>query len=152
MSYCASIRMYVNPALRPGLDALLWWLMDHHYSRPAAESIVRHAGREGTPTGCPYLEAEDEDGATEAFVSALPAVPPDAAAWDDESVLFDARMLADGVHPMPFPPEPDGPGYVPTAADLEDYARWAAELDARRDREEFYRLHPLGEFNAVRPD
>lgn len=183
MNHSGTIRLYVNPALRPGLEALRWALLDRHYSDHAAGRIVAHAAREGTPTGSPDLEPEDEGPATEAFVGALPSVRFDSAAWDDESVLFDAGMLAEGRHPWPIPAEPDGPfdrsvpadavlvppeflelppicggspdaggPYEPTAEDLADYARWSAELDARRDAEEWYRRHPLSEFNAIRPD
>jgi hypothetical protein len=44
------------------------------------------------------------------------------------------------------------PEYEPTAEDMADYCQWSAELDARRDAEDFYRRHPLAEFNAIRPD
>lgn len=107
MSHSRGISLMVNPALRPGLDALSWWLEDNHYSQHAREAILAHTAAEGTPTGSVYLEAEDEAEATEAFVSALPAVSMDDAAWDRPDVFLDAQMLADGTHPFPFGDEPD---------------------------------------------
>jgi hypothetical protein len=82
-----------NPALRPGLDALSLWLAEQRYSTHAIGRILAHAATEGTPTGSPYLDAEDEAGAREAFVDALAPVPGDSPAWDDPAVYLDAESL-----------------------------------------------------------
>jgi hypothetical protein len=76
------------------------------------------------------------------------SIPADAVLVPPE--LLDLAPISGGA------PE-DLPGlecepYVPTAEDLADYAQWSAELDARRDQEDFYRRHPLSEFNAMRAD
>jgi hypothetical protein len=122
-----SALFYTNPAIRPGLDALSWWLEEHHYSQHAREAILAHVAGEGTPTGCPYLEAEDEGPATEAFVSALPAVAYDSATWGDDgpddgdrSIPADAVLvppellelapivgMAPEDEPRPFAPSPE---------------------------------------------
>jgi hypothetical protein len=88
-----------NPALRPGIDALSFWLAEQRYSTHAIGRILAHAATEGTPTGSPYLDPEDEAGATDAFVDALAPVPCDSLAWDDPGVYLDAesiREAADG--------------------------------------------------------
>ena len=101
MNHSRGIPLYVNPAIGPALDALSRWLEDNHYPPRALERVVAYAARERTPTGSPCLKTEHEAGASGAFLRNLPAVPHDSPAWDDESVILDARMLADGVHPRP---------------------------------------------------
>jgi hypothetical protein len=115
------------------------------------KAILAHAAAEGTPTGSPYLEREDEAEATEAFVGALPDVPLDDPSWDDPTFVFDAEMLAEGNHPWPIPtrpeddddrsvppdavlmpPELEPEGFEPTTEDLEDLRRWALEVEAVR--------------------
>src|SRR6516165_8669136 len=81
MGHCAAIPIFVNPALQPGLDTLSWWLEDNHYSAHARERILAHAAAEGTPTGCRYLEREDEAGAEAVFVDALPPLEYSNPAW-----------------------------------------------------------------------
>lgn len=63
------------------LEALGAWLMDQHYSQHAQEAIVGFAAIEGTPTGSPYLDPEDEAAASEVFVEAMGEVPFEAAIW-----------------------------------------------------------------------
>lgn len=126
MSHSISVPLFINPAVRPGLDALSLWLEQAHYSQHAREAILAHAAREGTPTGSSYLEAEDEAGATGAYLRALPAVPYADPAWDDESVILDVPMMIDGTHPFPLAPisggaPDDGPAFTPTAEDWADY-------------------------------
>lgn len=154
-----TLPIYLNPALRPGLDALDWWLADAHYSQHARERIVSFAAAEGTLTGSPYLEAEDEADATDTFIGALPAVAGDNPAWDDQTVILDARLLADGNHPWPIPivsddddrtippeldPEEEETGefgpppgidpepYEPTEEDMAELRRWELETEGRR--------------------
>jgi hypothetical protein len=146
-----SIPFYANPPLRPGLDALSWWLEDRHYTPHARDRILAYAAARGTPTGSPDLEAGDEAEATEAFVGGLPDVPPDDPAWDDQTFVLDAEMLAEGNHPWPIPtrpeddddrsmppdavlmpPELEREGFDPTPEDLEDLRRWEQEIEAGR--------------------
>lgn len=63
------------------LEALGRWLADNHYSQHAQEAIVGFAAVEGTPTGSPYLDREDEATASDVFVEAMGEVPFDAAIW-----------------------------------------------------------------------
>jgi hypothetical protein len=76
-----------NPALRPGLDALSLWLAEQGYSTHAIDRILAYTAAADTPTGSPYLDDEDEAGATEAFVDALAHAPDDHPAWDDPGYL-----------------------------------------------------------------
>jgi hypothetical protein len=93
-----------NPLLAPGLQWLSRWLEDGHYSAHAREAILAYAGLHGTVTGAPMLEASDEEGASEAFVTGLKDVAYDDAGWDcDTSVLFCTDMLAEGNCPWPLP-------------------------------------------------
>lgn len=129
MSYCAAIHGVVNPAIRPGLDALDWWLADNHYSQHARERIVAYAAAEGTPTGSPYLEAEDEAEASEAFVGALPAVPFDSAEWGPDEDL-------DGLDLPPMcggGPDPDDELWWAQQARLADERAEAMESCRRLD-------------------
>jgi len=135
-----STPFYTNPIFQSGLDALSWWLEENHYSQHAREAVLAHTAAEGTPTGCAYLEAEDEGPATEAFVGVLPAVPYDSAEWgDDGPDDSDRSVPADAVL---VPPEllelapicGGGPKpFEPSDEDLTDYAAWSAELDAREE-------------------
>jgi hypothetical protein len=64
------------------MPALWSWLVDHHYSLHAVERIVAHTLAEGTPTGAPELDREDEELATEVWIEAMPRVPMAARDWD----------------------------------------------------------------------
>jgi hypothetical protein len=106
-STAPSIPCYRNPAYRPGLAALVGWLLDHSYSSHAIGRIEAHVATTGTLAGS-MIEPEDEAGAEEAFTAALPAVDLDSDAWDrDTGVLFDVAMLAEGNHPWPIVGGPD---------------------------------------------
>jgi hypothetical protein len=115
VSHSTALPRYINPAVRPGLDALSLWLEQNHYSQHARERILAHTAAEGCPFGSPCIELEDEAGASGAFLRALPAVPYDDPAWDDESVILDVAMLAAGTHPFPMPDD-DGRDIPPDAA------------------------------------
>jgi hypothetical protein len=136
------------------LAALGEWLLENHYSQHAAESIVAHAGRHGTPFGSPYLHAGDEAGASAAFVDAMEPVPYDSIDWG-AVVPPELEDWADGPDSPPIPgragridpaarrrwqaaelgvapisggaPEP----FEPSEADWADYRRYAEELEAR---------------------
>jgi hypothetical protein len=124
-----------NPALRPGLDALVGFLIDKDYTAHAVAHILGHVGATGCLATAEYLDREDEEAATEAFVEALPGVPYDAEAWarpdvylDAESILAAAgrRRIPRGVRLVPPELEPeDGP----TAADLAEYGHYLEALD-----------------------
>ena len=161
-----SVPLYRNPQLRPGLAALVAFLMERDYTSHAIGKVFDHAAVNGTPTGSPYLDAEDEAGAEAAFVDALEPVPFDSPAWDGEVMCLDAGMLAEGNHPWPIPTRPEDDDdrtippdaelvppevlelaaaglapiaggapepFIPSAADWEDYRRWADETDAREE-------------------
>jgi hypothetical protein len=135
-----STPFYTDPLFQSGLDALSWWLEEHHYSPHAREAVLAHTAAEGTPTGCADLEAEDEGPATEAFVGALPAVPFDSAEWGedgpddgDRSIPADAVLVPPEL--LELAPIVGGApeSFTPTDEDLADYAAWSAELDAREE-------------------
>jgi hypothetical protein len=106
----------VNPVIRRALGELSTLLEDYHYSQHARERIVAYTAREGTPTGCPELDPEDDHDAEMVFVAELPEIPFDSPAWDREDVFLDVRMLAAGVHPLPFGDGPDAPDADPQFA------------------------------------
>jgi hypothetical protein len=161
MSHCTarSIPMYRNPALHPGLAALVAWLLEQRYSSHAIGRIESFVAVHGTLAGS-MIEPEDEAEAEAVFVDALPAVPLDSDAWDrDQAVTFDAVMLAAGNHPWPTPAVGDddraapsdfdaamdsledlpapvcggAPRYEPTPEDWASLRAWSEDLDRRRD-------------------
>jgi len=175
MWHCTRIPLDVNPQVAAAVDQLGILLDDYHYSAHARARILAWTTREGTPTGCPELDREDEADVEQVFVEALAEVPFEAAAWDREDVCLDATMLVAGLHPLPFGDGPDAPeadpamafplirplaeriavppvcgggaAYEPTAEDLADFADWAEEWRRRRDTEDY-----LARFNDVRDD
>jgi hypothetical protein len=98
--------LYVSPSTRKALEALATLLLDYHYSAHAIGRIAAYAAANGTPTGCAYLDREDEADATEVFVAELGPVDYDSPAWAREDVFLDVELLAAGTHPAPFG-EPD---------------------------------------------
>lgn len=123
-----SIPLHRNPALRPGLAALVEWLIEGSYSAHAIGRIFDYTAVEGTPTGCPELAPEDEYGASSVFCDGLDLVPYSADAWHFDDVFLDARMLAEGTHPFPFqlcPPDLEPEDFDgPDAPDDGPYARF----------------------------
>jgi hypothetical protein len=113
VGYSAQIVLDVNPQVAVALEQLGLLLDDYHYSAYAKARILAYTAREGTPTGCRYLDREDEHDAEMVFVDSLPAVPFDSAAWDREDTFLDARMLAADTHPLPFGDGPDAPDADP---------------------------------------
>jgi hypothetical protein len=116
-----SVPMDRNPALRPGLAALIGWLLDHSYSSHMIGRIEGHAAVHGTLAGS-LIEPEDEPAAEEAFISALPVVGNDSPAWDDPSVFLDAEtLLAGGYVHVPLealvPPELEPEPFAPSEED-----------------------------------
>jgi hypothetical protein len=122
----ASIPLHVSPSVRKALGELATLLRDYHYSEHAVGQVVAYTAREGTPTGSPYLDREDEADAEAVYVAELEPVDLASDAWDrDTSVIFDAAMLADGSHPWPIPVTGDDDPTEPddfAAAALEDLA------------------------------
>jgi hypothetical protein len=156
--------MYRNPALRPGLVALVAWLLEQRYSSHAIGRIERYVAVHGTLAGS-LIEPEDEAAAEEAFVEALDAVPSDSDAWDRPDAFLDVESLLDprsavGVEPpagdrsIPpdaaiVPPELDDDlpcvtpisggapePFQPSPEDWEDYHRWSEDLGRQRDARE----------------
>src|SRR5690348_6928529 len=98
-----SVPRHVSPSVRKALGELAILLDEYGYTPHARDVVLAHTAREGTPTGCIYLDPEDEQDASEVFVAELEPVPFDHESWDRQDVLFDARMLAEGTHPWPIP-------------------------------------------------
>jgi hypothetical protein len=114
----SAVRLHRNPQLAPGLSALAAFLIDQHYSSHAIGRIEAYVATHGTLAGS-MIEPEDEAGAEEAFVSALPELPADSEAWDrDTGVIFCTEWLADGSHPFPIPVIGDDDRTIPPDADL----------------------------------
>ncbi len=104
---CPSVPFYRNPQLRPGLAALIEFLMDRGYDcSPVRWAIYEHAATRGTLEGSP-IDPEDMAAAEACFVDALEPVPSDSPAWDDPAVYLDAESLLeadagpDGDHDAP---------------------------------------------------
>ena len=91
--HAPSIPMYRDPAFRPGLAALVEFLVARNYSAHAVGRIFDHVATTGTVAGAEPLDAEDEAGAEAAFVDALPAISFDAEAWDRPDAFIDAESL-----------------------------------------------------------
>jgi hypothetical protein len=160
----ASIPLHVSPSVRKALGELATLLRDYHYSEHAVGRIVAHTAREGTPTGCPELDREDEQDASEVFVAELEPVGLDSPAWDVDAgaVYLDVDLIVRGEHPFPIDPDADDTGefppspleaiaaalppvaggspeaerYEPTPEDLADLARWSEDLERRRNAAE----------------
>lgn len=135
MSYCAAVDAVVNPAIAPGLEALRWHLMDHHYSDVAAFDICHHVLEEGTLAGAPGLYPEDEAAAEAAYVGSLPAVPFADPAWGSDEDL-------DG---LDLPPICGG---GPDPADERWWLEQARDADERAEAMESCRR--LDELAAIR--
>jgi hypothetical protein len=104
--------MDVNPSVRKAVGELATLLDEYGYSPCAREAIVRYTVANGTPSGCPALDREDEHDASMVFEAELEPVPFDSPAWDrDGGVYLDVALLAENRHPTPFPAEPPDVGY-----------------------------------------
>ena len=130
-----AVPMDRNPALRPGLAALVGFLLDKDYSAHAVDRILGHVGATGCLATAEYLDREDEEAATEAFVEALAAIPYDAEAWDEPDAYIDAESILEAIDrrriprgAVLIPPELESE-YEPTAEDLAEYGHWLEGLD-----------------------
>jgi hypothetical protein len=65
------------------IEKLGAWLMEQNYSAHCRHQIVAYLVAEGTLTGCPELDHEDEAVAEQVYVHALPAVPQTSDEWCD---------------------------------------------------------------------
>jgi hypothetical protein len=133
-----------NPGQAP--QALAAWLLAADYSAHCRERIVSHAIAEGTLTGCPELDPEDEGTASEVWVEALPAVPQTGREWCDpmEWTLPDAELEA--IDAELFDAEcdrRDAPDPWPTD---EEIAEFEAEEEHRAAREWFDRRPSFGDW------
>jgi hypothetical protein len=164
-----SVPFYRNPTFRPALAALVEFLMGRNYSGHMVGRIFDFAAVHGTLEGS-MIEPEDMEAAESTFVDNLPEIPFDNPAWGEpdradtgEYPTAAAPIAAEApdsrdvalklMDAKSLPPLSGGsPEFTPSAEDLADYAAWSAELDARRDAEDFYRRHPLDEFDAIRTD
>jgi hypothetical protein len=70
--------------------------------------------------------------------------------WLGHSVLTRIHAREDLAEDLP-PIAGGSPAYEPTPQDWEEYRRHFDAVDAETVRD-WYRRHPLSEFNAVRPD
>jgi hypothetical protein len=118
------------------LRALAWHLLDRSYSQWAMTRIlaqVETTGELATSVAVGLLDAEDEAGATDAYVEAMAPVPYDAPEWgDDRSVPPDAAIV---------PPELD-------PEDM-DTLIWPAPVVDPHDGESFEAAVPVGPARPV---
>jgi hypothetical protein len=127
--------MYRNPALRPGLAALVAWLLEQRYSSHAIGRIEGHVAVHGTLAGS-MIDPEDEAAAEEAFVGGLDAVPGDSDAWGRPDTFLDVESLLEPRGAVAIEP-PAGDRSIPADAVLlppelvddldDDLARFEAE-------------------------
>src|SRR5262249_35985273 len=103
-----SVPFYRNPQLRPGLAALVDFLMGRDYTSHAIGRIFDFAACNGTLEGS-IIELEDMADAEAAFVDALPSIGFDSPAWGSVEDLDDLDIppLSGGA--------PDESEFTPTA-------------------------------------
>jgi hypothetical protein len=132
---------YRNPTLRPGLAALVEFLMGRNYSSHAIARVFDFVACNGTLEGS-MVEPGDMDAAERAFVDALPAIDFDDPAWgsDDDLDGLDIPPVCGG--------SPEAEPFEPTPEDLADLAAWSDAVAMRR----WYDANPLGRFNEARDD
>jgi hypothetical protein len=94
------------------------------------------------PDPLPEYRSPEEWEATEPG----PVEPPDS--WEGSAAAGWAVLAEAGIAPIAG----GAPDFEPSEADLEDYGRWSAALDARRDMIEWYGRNSLAAFNADRAD
>jgi hypothetical protein len=122
-----SVPFYRNPQLRPGLAALVDFLMGRDCSSYAIGRIFDFVACNGTLEGS-LVEQEDMADAEQVFVDALPAVDVKSPAWGSDDDLEDLDIRPIGGSGAP---EDDSEPFTPTAEDWADY------------RAHFDRLEPL---------
>lgn len=102
----------LSPIAAPGqtrrrgpVETLRAWLWDNHYSPHAADRIVAHAEAEGTVSGCPYLDREDEAAASEVYAEAFEPVGRTSPAWGNASDAPSPLDPLDDIWSTVIPPE-----------------------------------------------
>jgi hypothetical protein len=143
---CPSVPYYRNDTFRPGLAALVAFLMERDYSSHSIGRIFDFVACNGTLEGS-LVELEDMAETERTFVDALPAIDFDNPCWggpdsediDDVDAILSLPAIAGGA------PEDLEPAFDPSQSDWEDYSQWAADLDARRATDDY-----LTRFNEER--
>jgi hypothetical protein len=79
----SSLRFARSPVQSSGLDRLACWLAGEGYHQAAIARLLIYTYREGTPTGAPDLDREDEEMAEHAFVEGQEPMPGVSAEWDE---------------------------------------------------------------------
>src|SRR5262249_12797393 len=87
-----SVPFYRNPQLRPGLAALVEFLMDGDYSSHAIGRICDFVACNGTLEGS-LVDPEDMAEAEAIFVDALPPLDFDSPAWGSAEEDLDGLDL-----------------------------------------------------------
>lgn len=98
MSIMRAIPLHRNPALLPGVVAVMAWLLEQNYGQWHREAIGRYAHIHGELNGtvdAGWLDHEDLETAEAVFIEALPEVPGDDLAWTNPAVYLDADSLAE---------------------------------------------------------
>jgi hypothetical protein len=104
-----SVPLHRNPQLKPGLDALVVFLMERDYSSIIRWAIYDHVAIHGTLAGS-LIDPEDEADAEAVFVDNLPELDITSEAWDrDTAITLDIELLQAGRHPYPIGDPDDGP-------------------------------------------
>lgn len=120
----ASVAIMARAIQPEPLAALQAWLMDQHYSQHATEQIVAWTEFEGTPTGSPYLDREDEATANEVFIEAMPLVRHTSNDWDDAGIWIDLDTLLEAGRPAGIPVEDLVPPELDPEEDAAIVAGW----------------------------
>jgi hypothetical protein len=108
--------MYRNPALRPGLAALVAWLLEQRYSSHAIGRIENHVAVHDMLAGS-MIEPDDEAAAEATFVEGLDVVPGDSDAWDRPDAFIDVESLLEPRRAVAAVPPAEGRS-IPASAVL----------------------------------
>jgi hypothetical protein len=115
-----SVPYYRNPTFRPGLAALVEFLMGRDYTSHAIGRIFDFVACNGTLEGS-LIEAEDMADAEAVFVDAMPPIDFDNPVWGSDDDLDD----------LDIPPISGGaPEHEYTDQDHADHMAWLDGLDA----------------------
>jgi hypothetical protein len=129
-----AIPLYVSPSVRGALEQLGVLLDDYHYSPHCRGRILAFTAANGTPSGCPELDREDEADASMVFEESLEPIPFDDEAWDKyEDMVMDARLLASNEHPFPIPAQGDDDRAFDAAMEADDAAMPLPAIPDDRD-------------------